>query len=223
MSSANGTAEETVKNDEGLVDRKTKEQILSLRQQVDEDERALYINRMSDPEYNVTPEQANQYWGISVRQYLRGIKRLWSDGGTSEIRNVHEYWEEEPIGSETLIPPDTRQHQFSLVAYSDASEGELRKHLGLPREAELPTPHTVTFNGLRSVLATNRIEHTWVVKTDTSGPPPRHESVRLQVEEPIPKHILENAVEAADNFLQQAGLGFETSAPDYMGGDSAGL
>jgi hypothetical protein len=209
MSSANGAGEETVKNDEGLVDRKTKEQILGLRQQVDEDERTLYINRMSDPEYTVTIEEANQYWGISVRQYLRGIKRLWSEDTDAKIRNVEQYWQEQVIGTETLVPPDTRGYQFSLVAYSDISTGELRKHLGLPRGAELPEPQVKTFKGLHSVLSTNRIEHTWVVKTDTSGPPPRHETVQLQVAEPIPKHILENAVEAADNFLQQAGLGFE--------------
>jgi len=32
---------------------------------------------------------------------------------------------------------------------------------------------------------------------------------------PLPKHVLENAVEVADNFLQQAGLGFEIGVPDY--------
>lgn len=224
MSSTNGTSQQ-VQDDEGTVDRKTKEQILALRKQVDDDERALYVERMSDPQYNLTIPEANQYWGISVRQYLRGIKRLWNDDTTQPgVENVQTYWAELEIGDERLVPPDQDGYEFSLLArHHEYDDTQLRRALGLPRDADLPQPVTKTFNGLYSVLKTNRIEHTWVVTTDSSGPPPEHETIQLHVAMPVPKHILENAVEAADNFLQQAGLGFDVSAPPYRGGEEPGL
>lgn len=221
--STNGT-QQRVKDDEGDVDRQTKQQILSLRKQVDDDERALYIEHMSNPESNLTIPEANQYWAISVRQYLRGIKRLWTDVDNTPIRNVEKYWEELNIGSERLVPPDKDGYQFSLLdQHKQYDDTTLRRRLDLPRTADLPRPIVKRFQGLKSVLKTNRIEHTWVVKTDATGPPPEHDYVQLEVVRPVPKHILENAVEAADSFLQQAGLGFEVAVPDYYGGDEPGL
>ena len=211
-----GTGEVHVEDEEGVVDRKTKEHILNLRTQVDEDERTLYVERASDPQYNLTVAEANQYWGISVRQYLRGIKRLWgTDPNVDGVRNVSKFWQEKKIGEETLVPPDKDGYQFSLVVNGEIEEQELKQRLGLPKKCELPEPYTVTFHGLNSILSQNRIENTWVVKTDMTGPPPEHESVVLHRVHPLPKHLLENAVEAADNFLQQAGLGFEIGVPDY--------
>jgi hypothetical protein len=223
MSSTNGT-QQRVKDDEGDVDRQTKQQILTLRKQVDDDERALYIEHMSDPESNLSVPEANQYWAISVRQYLRGIKRLWTDADQTPIRNVTQYWEQLPIGKERLVPPDKDGYEFSLLDHhTEYSDSALRRQLGLPRNADLPRPVVKQFEGLRSILKTNRIQHTWLVKVDDTGPPPEHEHVRLEVVRPVPKHILENAVEAADSFLQQAGLGFEVAIPDYYGGDEPGL
>jgi len=211
-----GMNDVTVEDEEGVVDRKTKEHILSLRMQVDEDERSLYVEKASDPDYNLTVAEANQYWGISIRQYLRGIKRLWSNGENVDgVRNVERYWEEMKIGEERLVPPDKAGYQFSLVDTGQYGDLELKQRLGLPRESELPEPVVKEFYGLNSVLNQNRIEQTWVVKTNMQGPPPEHESVVLHRVLPLPKHILENAVEVADNFLQQAGLGFEIGVPDY--------
>lgn len=214
-----------VEDDEGVVDRKTKEHILNLRAQVDDDERMLYVEHMTNPEMNLTVRDANEYWGISVRQYLRGIKRLWSDDTDDlPITNVGKYWEEVEIGRETLVPPDTQDYPFSIMEYyHEYDESHLRQHLGLPRGVDLPRPHTETFQGLKDVLNRNRIGHRWVVTTNNRGPPPEHEQLTLSVEMPVPKHILENAVEAADTFLQQAGVGFEVGAPAYMGGDEPGI
>lgn len=223
MSSTNGTAQQ-VNDDEGVVDRKTKEQILALRKQVDDDERALYVERMSDPQFSLSAAEANQYWGVSVRQYLRGIKRLWNDSEGAGVANVDNYWEEMTIGQERLVPPDKGEYQFSIMArHEEYDETALRRLLGLPRTVTLPKPEWREFKGLYSVLRTNRIEKTWVVTIDDTGPPPEHQSIQLQVAMPVPKHILENAVEAADNFLQQAGLGFDVSAPPYRGGEDPGL
>lgn len=213
-----------VEDDEEIVDRKTKNQILNLREHVDESERALYVERMSDPDYQLSITDANQYWGLIIRQYLRGIKRLWGEPDELPIKNVTKYWEEIEIGREVLVPPDQAGIQFSMMAnHEEYDESQLRQYLGLPRGASLPYPQPAVFRGLASVLNTNRIEHRWVVETNMEGPPPQHEHVTLSVSMPIPKHILENAVEAADTFLQQAGMGFEVGAPPYMGGEEPGL
>lgn len=210
-----GLNDVTIEDEEGVVDRKTKEHILSLRVQVDEDERSLYVEKASDPNYSLSVPEANQYWGISVRQYLRGIKRLWSSGDEVDgVRNVKEYWERMKIAEERIVPPDKDGYRFSLV---DAGHDDLalKQKLGLPKRSELPEPVVEEFRGLNSILSQNRIEKTWVVKTKMDGPPPEHESVVLRRVYPLPKHVLENAVEVADNFLQQAGLGFEIGVPDY--------
>lgn len=212
--STGGMNEVTIEDEEGIVDRKVKEHVLNLRQQVDEDERLIYVERRSDPHNPLSVAEANQYWGITVRQFLRGIKRLWTKDKTA-VTNVQKYWEEQKIGEETLIPPDKGDYRFSLTAYDQYSESELKRLIGLPKKSELPEPKTVEFHGLNSVLNQNRIQQTWLVKTDMRGPPPTHKSMTLSAEMPLPKHILENAVEAADNFLQQAGLGFEVGVPDW--------
>lgn len=211
-----GQNDVTIEDEEGVVDRKTKEHILGLRVQVDEDERSLYVEKASDPNYDLSVHEANQYWGISVRQYLRGIKRLWSSGDEVDgVRNVKRFWEEMKIGEEKVVPPDKAGYRFSLVDSGQWDEIVLKQKLGLPKRCELPKPVTKEFHGLNSILSQNRIEEMWVVKTKMDGAPPEHESVALRQMYPLPKHILENAVEVADNFLQQAGLGFEIGVPDY--------
>lgn len=214
----------TINDDDGVVDKATKEHILSLRKQIDDDERQLYVEARAGHPRGLDIEDANRYWGISVRQYLRGIKRLWDDDSDeTQVRKVHHYWGEREIGSVTLVPPDTQQYQFSIAERSDLSDSQLRRRLGLPPQSELPRPHTEDFRGLRSVLDATTVSKQWVVTLDASGPPPEHEKGQLQREIPVPKHILEQAVEVADNFLQQAGIGFDTTVPDYMGGDEPGL
>lgn len=212
-----------VDDEEGTVDTKVKNQIMNLRAMVDKDERNLYVDRLSDPRYNLNVQACNQYWGISVRQYLRGIKRLWNESAAS-VSGVSQYWEQTEIGREKLVPPDTDDYQFSLVEHSKRySELQLKRMIGLPQEADLPEVKTKTFNGLNDVLAQNRIEATWVVTIDTTGPPPEHEQVTVSTVEPVPKHILENAVEAADNFLQQAGVGFDVVAEPYTADGEPGI
>lgn len=216
--------EVTIDDEDGVVDKKTKEQILTLRKQVDDDERMLYVERMSDPQNSLSVAEANEYWGISVRQYLRGIKRLWNDKGDIHIKNVDHYWKQVELGTEKLVPPDKAGYPFSVVDKADDySPAELKQYLGLPRRATLPEPQIARFLGLSSVLNESRLTHQWVVKTSMEGPPPMHETVTLSVEMPVPKHILENAVEAADNFLQQAGVGFDVGVPDYHGGEGPGI
>ena len=225
MSTDSTGASDTHVEDEGdVVDRQIKSHVLGLRKQIDEDERNIYVEMASDPTYDLSVDRANEFWGVSVRQYLRAIKRLWTTEDSSNVRNVDHYWRELLIGREDITPPDTHTHQFSLVQYTEEySEQELRRAIGLPRDAEVPKPKRVEFFGLNSILNHTKVAETWTVQTDTTGPPPEHSSVTLQTEMAIPKHILENAVEAADAFLQQAGLGFKTAVPAYWGEGGPGL
>jgi len=209
-----------VTDEENGVDQQLKNQVLSIRQTVDQDERKLFVDRLRDPEIPYSRAEANQDWGLSVRQYLRAIKRLWDDEG--KISGVDEYWRQMHLGSVTLVPPDTDGYQFSAVA-QDAPAADLRRHIGLPRGVDLPEPYEYVFRGLKDILNTRVVSQSWTVTVDNSGPPPAHERVMVQDATGVPKPVLENAVEAADAFLQQAGLGFETSLPDYYGGTEPGI
>lgn len=212
-----------VDDDEGIVDRKTKEHVLSLRKQIDEDERLLYVELQASGKIGL--QQANEYWGVSVRQYLRGIKRLWNDEdvGGSGVKNVEYYWKNKNIAEYDIPPPDTERFNFSELAYLDQNERAVKRQLGLPMGSTLPRPKPVKFFGLQSILEQRRIHMRWSVKVDDRGPAPEHEYVTLEREFPLPKSVLEQAVEVADNFLQQAGIGFETSVPPYMGGEEPGI
>lgn len=222
----NSVGEVTVEADEeNTVDRKIKNQILGLRETVDQDERRLYVDRMQE-EPHYSRQHANRDWAISVRQYLRGIKRLWADTDDVPIKNVDYYWQEILLhdSAETMWPPNHNDFKFELMQFAgEYDERKLRDAIGLGKRGDFPEPYRVEFRGLQSVLARDRIEHTWVITTHKEGPPPNHNIERPSISMPVPKHILENAVEAADNFLQQAGLGFNISIPDYTGGEEPGI
>lgn len=208
-----------VTDEEHSVDQQIKRQVVEIRRVVDEDERNLYVDRVRDPEQRYSRAAADQDWALSIRQYLRSIKRLWDEEG--EIAGVRKFWENQPLGEAVLVPPDTDDHEFSLVAQRDSvPDARLRRAMGLPRNVELPSVYRHEFHGLKDVLNTRVVEHTWAIQVDATPP---YETVTVQNAKPIPKHILENALEAADAFLQQAGLGFETSLPDYMGGQEPGI
>jgi hypothetical protein len=211
-----------VADEEGIVDRKTKEHILSLRKQIDDDERQLYVELVASG--RISRQEADEYWGISIRQYLRGIKRLWnSDSDQAGVRNVEFFWEKKEIAEFDLPPPDAESYQFSTLDYDAEDLSSVKRSFGLPRTAELPEPRKQKFKGLQSVLSTRGLHETWRVKVNDSGPPPEHDYLTLERSMPVPKFVLEQAIETADNFLQQAGIGFETTVPPYMGGDEPGI
>lgn len=221
MSQTDVTGQVKVTDDENGVDQQLKNQVLQIRQMVDQDERKLYVDMLRDPDLpHYSRTEANQDWRLSVCQYLRAIKRLWDDA--EQISGVPEYWRQIKLGTVTLVPPDTDEYQFSAVT-QDAPPAELRRYIGLPRGVDLPEPHVYTFNGLKDILNTRIISQQWTITVDNSGPPPAHKRVTVQDAKVIRKAVLENAVEAADAFLQQAGLGFETSLPDYYGGTEPGI
>ena len=225
MSMGNGTTPVKITDDDETVDHSLKNQILQLRRTIDQDERELYVNRVrAHPEYS--RREANEDWGLSVRQYLRGIKRLWDDEEEVNLPKIDYYWKEVELSpKETLYPPDTNGYQFSRVQRREqfANDRQLREAMGVGPRGDIPEPRTVSMQGLRSILNQNRIQESWAITTNKQGPPTEHNTEIVTISSPIPKHILENAVEAADNFLQGAGLGFDIEMPAYTGGEEPGI
>lgn len=192
-------------DDEGtrLVDRRTRQHILDLRERIDEAEWELFAEARTNPDINLARDESTLYYGMAVRQYLRGIKRLWSED-VDQVQNANHYWEEYELGAMQLVPPDTEHYDFSLIAQYDDDQ-QCRRALGLPRGAELPQPHPVPFNGLASVLYNEVVSHNWSVTIDRK----ERKTVPIQTTRPVAKPILDETVEVADEFLQQSGLGFE--------------
>lgn len=199
-----------INDEEGLVDKRTKQHILQLRVEIDNDEREIFVNWPKENPRGFSQVQAVQQWAIPVKQYLRAIKRLWHDEGSqNNVRNVDYYWREKTISSYELVPPDKDGYQFSLIGQPQVDADTVRNKLGLPRGVEVPKPVTVEINGLQDVLDRQSIGHTWAVYTEKSGARPNWEEKILSREMPLPKSLLSDAVEVADDFLQQAGVGFK--------------
>lgn len=215
-----------IEDEEGLVDRKTKNHILDLRKQIDVDERELFVEKATNPDIQLNPRQATQFWAVSIKQYLRGIKRLWhqDDDANNGISQVDYYWQEKQIGDGyTLVPPDKDGYEFSIIAYPEVNPQGVRRQLNLPRDATVPEPVEVELHGLDDILNREMISHRWHVYVDKRGAPPTWSEVTLVNEQPLPKDLLEDAIEVADDFLQQAGIGFDIAADDYTAESGAGL
>lgn len=199
-----------VKDEEGTVDRKLKDRILKSRNRIDDREDILFTQAKLDPQINISHEDAVEAWGNSVRQYIRSIEPVLR---SDEIGRADFYYKEMVLGEETLTPPDTSEYDFSLFAEDSVSNTRLMMDMGLPHTFEPPEAVTVTFQGLVDIIELETIGHEWVVQTEKHDF--RNESVeRLSVSRPVPKYVLENAVRAADQFLQEAGIGLEIGEPD---------
>lgn len=226
MSSENGTQSDIhISDEDGVVDRKTKEHILGLRRQIDMDERELFIQDLKDPNINLSYGEATQFWSITIKQYIRSIKRIYDSDNPdiSDVPRVGFFFEEKKIGEITLMPPDKDGIPFGRLAQSQGNPQIIKQRFGLPKDEDLPQPVTKEWYGLNSILNRDVVEHRWTVYTSKTGAPPNWEQLTLETRQPVPKGILEQAVETADNFLQQAGIGFEIEAEPYMAEGEPGL
>lgn len=197
---------ETVQDD-GTVDQKLKKRILDTRRRVDEREDYLYVQATVDANKHIEPAEQDVYWGMVVKQYLRTIEPLLQEESVSE---ANKFYDDIPIGEVTLVPRDTERYPFQSVAAGDVSPMRFKIQYGLPRAVELPEPETVEFRGLKSVIERGpMVGRTWEVETDVYSDPAEGGVVRTSDQRPIPKQIYEDAVRAADRFLQQAGIGLE--------------
>jgi len=200
-------SDKRVADEEGSVDTKIKTRILKSRERVDSAEEALFVEAATDETMRFNRQQQIVTWGTMVKQFLRTIEPLLR---SDEVKGSTKYYEEIEIGKEVLTPPDTDGYPFSRVSFTNKSDKQLRRMLGLPRGVSIPKPMPVTFNGLRSIIeAPDVLEQRWVVTVDNSGPPPTHKEVYPHEKKVISKDIFVDAVRYADQFLQEAGIGLD--------------
>jgi len=195
-------------DEEGDVDKALKRRIIQARERVDETELALYRDAAIQPDVNLGPTEKIHIYATTVKQFLRRIEPLLR---TANIEGNKQYYKEIELFTTQLKPQDEGGYQFSLIGQSDRDDETLRQMLGLPRNAELPEPVEVSFEGLESIIEEEPIlRYQWEVCINQSGAPPNWEYVYPSVERPVPKKVYENAVRKADMFLQQAGIGLDT-------------
>lgn len=198
---------ERVVDEDGKANDKIKNDILEIRQLVDVRDDDLFTAPLIDPELEINRQQATLAWGDTVRRFIRKIRVLLTK---DELDESEKYFEEVHLGTETLVPPDTQEYQFSLFVTSDLEDEQIKHKLNLPRSMDPPEPEPFEFNGLKSILEYRTLTHSWTVCVNDDGPPPEHEYVNLQQHKPVPKYILEEALMQADEFLDKVGIGIET-------------
>jgi len=227
MSIENGdTADGSIEviDDEGSVDQKIKNRISKARNRVDEVEQEIFIGVATDPEVNLGFGEKVQAWGMIVRQFVRTIRPLLTD---EEIPGSQYYWTAVPLLEDTIAPPDG-EYPWSRFDDEEADNRAIAQSMGLPAEfatdGNPPEPKEVDLRGLRSVLERERISLSWSFEKRPQSIPPEAGPVHLSQDYPLPKSVYEAAVEHADAFLQEAGIGLELGkdgldedsiAPDY--------
>lgn len=214
MATAEGTDDIQIKDEEEYVPKRVKKRILDSRERVNEREDELFTARVVDPEIDISEGQAVVAWGNTVKQFMRDIEVLLE---RLDIESASHYLHDVHLGEVSLVPPDMRGYAFSRVVDEQTDDAVLRQQLGLPRDAELPRPKGVPFNGLQSIIEREPIlQEQWRVCIDASGPPPAHQYLYPEVGQPVPKWIYENAIRAADRFLQDAGIGVDVKADPHF-------
>lgn len=211
-----------VADDEQYTDKKIKARILNAREMLNDAQHELYSARLVEPEVQYSELDALLAWGNLVRSYIRDLSILLNN---NDLRQAKHYREEVVLGRVQLIPPDQHGYEFSKIAYDGIKEEDLiREFEGFKRGADIPKPKERTFKGLMSLVeAESIIEEHWSVTRNPMEAGPNQERMTLQTQQPIPKYVYERALMAADEFLQQSGIGLEINAKDYMGGEEPGL
>jgi len=201
-----------VLDEEGDVDKRTKRWIRNNRERVDDTREQLFIESKTHPQIDLSEAELTQIWASSVETFLVSIEPLLR---SNKVKDADKYYKEVPIGKQELVPPDVGRYQFSMVARRDHDEDTLRRMLDLPRDAEIPTPVTHSFEGLKSVIeAPEILQYQWEVAVDTTGAPPEWEYVYPQAVSVVSKDIYRDALREADEFLQEANLGIEIGMPE---------
>lgn len=210
MSTESDTPGKKVLDEEGTVDQKVKDRILKARQRVDDREDYLYIEAPVDNDKSVDELEKVVYWGMVVKQYIRSIKPLLT---SEDVNQSYEYAVEEPIGTIMFYPRDTDGIPFSQLRHGDINTFRFKKQHNLPADVTLPTPAERAIVGLTDVLRLDTtVSHTWTVQAGQFNHPDAGGVIRITDEKPVPKHLYEKAVELADEFLQQAGVGLNVGA-----------
>lgn len=208
---------ENVVDESGTVNQKHKEQILQARNRIDEREDAMFTGPLIDPAIGegITHYERVKAMGRTVRMLIRRLRPLLV---RDTVEGAEEYAETVELGVMTLYPPDSDGIPFSALVHDDINKKAFRRRYDLPKGVDLPQPVTREFNGLLSLLAVpDEIAYTWRVKTKTGKRVGPDDIIELQEAQPIPMHILERAVMASDDFMQEAGIGLTLDTGDPVG------
>jgi len=208
----NEERKETVQDD-GSVDQRVKDRILSARESVDETETHLFVSAAAAPEVRLSQAQLATAWGTVVRQYIRSIEPLLR---SDNVEAAARYYHEIPIHEQIIPPPDTEDNDWSRFAAAE-NPAALAREMGLPQSFKPPKPKRVTVRGLKDVLDKKEERLVWSFAKNPDAIPPQRERVRLEETWFPQKETLDHAVRKADEFLQQAGIGLEISSGDPVG------
>jgi hypothetical protein len=210
--------------DDGEVDRKVKDRILKARETVDEAETQLFVERYDEIVANSprgTPKQEidqnlSDRWGVVVRQYIRTIRPLLKSG---DIEQAEYYWKEVPLFEQEIPPAPQDGVDWPRFYRIDARDYDIAREMGLDvgMGFEAPEPKDVSVNGLRELLDFQPRTLYWSVDLNPDAIPPNRDTATLTNEFTIQKGTYEMAVEYADEFLQQAGIGLEIGSGDPHG------
>lgn len=208
---------ENVVDESGAVNQKHKEAIIEARNRIDQREDAMFTGPLIDPAIGegITDRERVKAMGRTVRMLIRRLRPLLV---RDTVEGAEQYAKEAELGDMVLSPPDKDGIPFSELVYQDIDEQAFRQAYGLPREADLPQPVGKEFKGLLSLLsAPDEISHTWRVQTERGPDARANDILTLRASSPIPMHILENAVMACDDFMQEAGIGVKLDTGDPVG------
>jgi len=201
---------EEVIDEEGDVDKAFKRGIIQAWSRVDETETALYRDAALDTEIQVNPAEKVQIYAMAVKQFLRRVEPILRSPNIKGNKQYYRGDSDDPIAEFGLIPSETEGYPFHLVA-RDYERSELRRMIGLPKDAEIPEPKTITIVGLKDVIEREPIAtHEWQVCVRKEGAPPNWEYVYPKDQRAFPKSVYVNAVRRTVQFLQDAGIGLET-------------
>lgn len=201
---------EEVLDEEGDVDKAFKRGIIQSWSQVQETETALYRDAEINPDVRLSAPEKVQIYAMAVKQFLRRVEPLLRSPNIKGNKQYYEGNADNPIAEFNLIPGETEGYPFQLVA-QDHSPSELRRMIGLPKNADLPQPQRIRIVGLRDVIEREPVaSYQWEVCVKKEGAPPNWKYVYPQDTRAFPKSVYVNAVRRTVQFLQDAGIGLET-------------
>jgi len=189
-----------VQDEENYVDKRTKDRIMEVRQDVDKWWSELYtMAAMGD----IEADEATRLWHEHIRRYLVAIEPLLRND--DELPHAAEFYKEKNLGTVRVDPPEELHEQTGIPEPDDVLS------IGALVQSEPPDPKEETIQGLKTVIERDAIQKTWTVRVravDKPGPGVQDRTYEQTI--PIPREIILNAVRTADEFLQQAGIGVHT-------------
>lgn len=198
-----------VLDEEGTVDEKVKNRILKARERVDDAEAALFVDAPAS-DTPITPAQQHVGYRTIVRQYIRAIKPLLT---SSEIPASDYYFAEVLLFKQEVPPPDG-QYNWSRYYHESVDEQKITRDMGLSPGFEPPEPKEVKIQGLQEILERDEVTLRWSFDLNGSKGVAQTDVQNLSQSISLPKRVYDSAVEHADAFLQQAGIGLEIGSGD---------